>query len=292
MASRRIRSSLAAFAIAGLSLAGGEQNAAWAQPGVSYPDGVPPDVFSAVRRAGGDTIAFCVNAGSILADFERDLAQDIADSLLVGAEIIDVIAPMPVSPYDFRLPLIDSEVYYYMAVQCDAFMGFSILADYPPWLTISPVYLTTRTVLAVDEPGYDSLEDLPDAARIGTRMLSLADGALAAYLAALPHEGRWERVLHSSHATLLDALAEGAIDAALVWEPAVLRYQADHPDAPRFHTISEFPFPVLSSEFAMALRPQEDFFNGLLGEVILRLPGNGAIDDLAIAHGVLPRAGD
>lgn len=268
------------------ALPGRQHGAAMAQAMV-VPDGIPPEIARNMRRAGGDHIAFCVHAMSMLADFERDLAQELGDALLVSVEIVDVRAMMPTPPYDFRLPLIESEIFYYMAQYCDAFMGFTPLSDYPEWLMISPTYLTTHTVLAVRSGEHGSLADIPPSAAIGTRLLSLADSQLAGYIQTLPAAQQWGRTAYPNHEVLIERLMDGSAEAILIWEPALLRYLADHPEAEDVRIIRDLPFTIASNAFALALRSQEDFLNTLLADAIAGLEAAGTIDRLAAEHGLV-----
>lgn len=232
-------------------------------------------------------IAFCINSTSILADFDRDLAREVAATLLQTPRFVEVTVTMPPSPYDFRVPLTEQEVYVRLLHECDAFVGFTLAADYPEWLRPSTTYLETNTVLATPSAGYESLNDIPRDVVIGVRILSLAANSFTTYLRTLPQNNRWSFLLYPNHGFTLDRLMDGSVGAILMWEPALLRYLAEHPEAPEIHILRELPFTVVPTRFVMALRPDEDYFNALLNDAINAIVEDGIAERLAIEHGIL-----
>ncbi|MCW5715048.1 MAG: transporter substrate-binding domain-containing protein [Bauldia sp.] len=251
-----------------------------------FMDELPEHMLRITRRVTGDEIAFCINTTSMLADFERALAQELADTLLLRFEVVDVNPVTPTDKYDFRLPLIDGEIYLFLAHECDALMGLTEAADYPEWLHASPAYLATDTVF-VTRSQMTSMNELPRSASIGVRLFSLAGGALTNYLRVLPEASRWTQLLYPSHEFILDRLADGTIDAALIWRPALTAYLADHPDAPDVHVVPGLTFPVAQTRFVLGLRPREDFLNLSLAQAIESLREQGVLDRLAREYGLV-----
>lgn len=256
---------------------------AGAQP---YPEDVPDDLARPTRVIIGDEIVFCINSTSMLAPFERELVAEIADALLLRHRVVEIDPYIPTHPYDFRSTLQDGVVYLFLAHQCDAMMGLTAAAAYPDWLAPSPVYLTTSTVLVTRTP-IASMAELPADAKIGARILSLSAGALTTYLRTLP-PGGWSHLLYPTNESVLDRLADGSVDAALVWGPAAPAYAADHPDAPRTYVLEELGFPIGPTQFVAGLRPQEQFFNLSLAQAIRSLVDQGIIENLARQHGLVP----
>lgn len=242
------------------------------------------------RRVTGNSLTFCVNAGSVMADFDRDLAAALAGALLLEHQIVELTTEPPVPPYDFQLPLDDLAIFRLLARSCDAIVGFSLLSNYPDWLTPSPPYLTTPTILAVRGGSYASLNDVPRSKLVGTRSSSLADNYFGMYLRALPEGQRWERVFYLGNQQLIERLVDQSVDAILVWEPAILTFKRDNPNIP-IDLIDNLPFPIEPSQFALALRPQERFINLALSDAIHALQADGTIDRLAEEHGLIPAGG-
>lgn len=250
--------------------------------------GVSDDEIRNQRRATGNSITFCVNAGSLLAPFERDLAAEIAGVLLIDFDVFEVNTMPPTPPYDFRLYLDDVAIFRLLARSCDALMGYTLLSIYPDWLRPSPVYLTTPTVLAVRAGEYRALTDIPVAGGIGTRSGSLADNYLSAYLRTLPEDARWPRTFYSSNEQLIERLVDHTLDAILIWQPALLAYEAEAGNAGAFDVLPQIPFTIEPTQFVMALRPQEQFIELSLGQAIAELTADGTIERLAVEHGLVP----
>lgn len=100
-------------------------------------------------RTTGDRITFCVNAESITADFDRDLARALTETLLLDYRVSEFTTVPPTPPYDYRLLVDDLVVFRLLLNRCDAILGFTLLTNYPLWMAPSPSYLSTRTVFAV-----------------------------------------------------------------------------------------------------------------------------------------------
>lgn len=253
-----------------------------------YELGVSDDEIRNQRRVTGDTLVFCVNAGSILAPFERDLAAALSETLLLEHEIFEVNTIPPTPPYDFRLMADEVFVFRLLARSCDALMGFTLLSDYPDWLAMSPPYLRTQSVLAVRSGEFTSLQAVPPLGAIGTRSFSLADNQLSSYIRTLPRDAQWQRIFYWDNRQLIESLKNHTVDAILIWEPALFAYDADVPDGLSMDVVPDLPFPIEATEFVLALRPQEQFVNLSLAEALTMLQRDGTIDRLAIAHGIVP----
>lgn len=249
---------------------------------------IPQHLLRPSRTIAGDRVAFCVNVTSMMADFDRAVAAELAGALLLDHEIVEVRPLTPSPPYDFRLPLIEGEIYLFLAHECDAFMGFTQAADYSDWLRATPPYLATHTALAVREGEFTSASQFGPGQRVGARLLSIADGYLSTYLRAQPDAARWERVVYPNNAFLIERLLDESVDAILVWEPALHRYLADHPEAENVTVLTELPFTIAPTEFVISMRSENDFLQLNLAQAIAELQAEGTIDRLAAEHGLIP----
>lgn len=243
------------------------------------------DQIRNIRRV-GDKPVFCSNASSILSEFERDVAEAIAESLFLDHEFYAFETLPTTPPLDFRLALDQTQIFLILAQRCDALMGYTLLTNYRDWMVPSLPYLSTETVLAVrgDSP-YQNMTDIAFGERIGTRMASLGDNFLTEFLSVQPENARWRRTNYPDHQLELDRLLDGSVEAALVWEPALARYSAAHPEAD-LRTIRQLAFPVARSEFVLALRAAEDFFNQQVNLAIRSLTNDGTLERLAKQHGL------
>ncbi len=251
---------------------------------------VTTDELRSIRRAQGDTMAFCVNSTSMLAPFERQVASEIAAALFLNLELVEVEPYVHTQAYDFRLPLEETEIFRLLARRCDAILGFTLLAEWPEWMSPSPPYLTTHTVMAVREDGAATAAAIPGKTPVGTRMMSMADSYMFNYSRVLPEPERWTRMVYPNNQFLMQRLLDRSVDAVLIWEPAVLAYRVEHPEAAGVRIISNLPFSVAPTEFVLALRPQEDFVNAAITEAIATLRAEGTFDRLAAEHGLVSAA--
>jgi len=237
-------------------------------------------------RTVGDKPVFCSNGTSILSEFEGDVAAAIAGALFLDHEFYAFETVPPTPPLDFRLALTQTQIFLALSERCDALMGYTLLTDYRDWMVPSLPYLSTRTVLAVREDSpYQRMADIPFGQRIGTRMASLGDNYLANWIAGKADDARWRRTNYPNHQLELDRLIDGSVEAALVWEPALARYRTEHPDA-AIRVIDDLAFPIDRSDFVLALRSTEDFFNSQLNQAIRSLVEDGTMERLAAEHGL------
>lgn len=250
---------------------------------------LPESMLRPTRTPPANSIAFCVNAASVMADFDRALAAELAGALLVEHEIVEVEpGTTPSEPYDFRLPLYESEIYLYLAHRCDAFLGFTQQAEYPPWLGATPAYLATPTVLVVRKGEYRDLGAVPPGGRIGTRLLSLSDGYLMSYVGTVPEAARWSRNLYRNHPLLIERVLDGTVEASLIWEPAARLYLADHPEAAaRLELVGTAPLAIPPTEFVIAVRRANDFITLSLTQAIAELETEHTIERLALEFGLV-----
>ncbi|MCC6984726.1 MAG: transporter substrate-binding domain-containing protein [Bauldia sp.] len=244
---------------------------------------IPERFLRNPRNPSDSSIAFCVNPTSALYEFEKDLAEELAATLLLIPEVFEIAIYQPPLRYDFRLPLLEQEIYWYLLQRCDAFMGFTAAADYPDYLTVSPIYLETNSVLAIS-PRFARLEDIPPDVAVGARILSLAGSSLGAYIRGLPAARQWKLNLYQNHETVMDRLMDGTVGAILIWEPGLAQYLRDHPDAPETRIVRSLPFQVSPTQFVLALRAENDYLNYQLAQAIEAVVRNGTIDRLMAEH--------
>ena len=249
---------------------------------------IPATLLRPTRTTNGQNIAFCVNTTSILADFDRAIASEIASALLIEHEIVEVVADgTPPATYDFRLPLYESEIYLALAHRCDVLMGYTQLANYPDWLTLTPPYLTTHTVLAVRAGEGGGADPLAPGRAVGSRFLSMADSTMLRHLQVMPESEQWQRIIYPDHGILIERLLDGSVDSILVWEPAIRTYIEDHPEAEGIEIISDLPFDVPATEFGMVMLRSNDFLHSTMTEAVVELTADGTFDRVAASHGLV-----
>lgn len=233
------------------------------------------------RYLEGDAIRFCVYDDAITVELDRAVAAAIGDALLVRSEIVEISTPIAVEGIDF-FPFSEDELYIFLTNDCQAFMGFTLAPNvYPTWLTFSRPYATTEFV-AVARAGYlTSLDSMPSGSIVGTTMLSEADVRFTAYLSTLPEATRWRRFPYPHAPILLERLADGTLDAALLWAPAFAKYGDD-----RLETVPFERFALPTRGLGIALPVEDAFLRAALDAALGALADDGTLDAIFDSVGV------
>lgn len=249
---------------------------------------VPRDLYTERMRQEGNKLVFCINPEGVLAQFERDLAETIGQSLLADIEFYEVGErdwPTRPLPYDYRIVLTEQQMYIMLMQECDGFMGFLLSASNPSWMTITAPYIRARTVL-VTRAGTEGLQQVPHGDAIGVRMMAAGDNRLIQYLAARPEDQRWRRTPYPDNALMLERLADGTIGAGMIWEYGLFGATEGDPAAAGYEYTYELPFPVDPIEVGIATRAEDTYLNGMLSDAIAALTADGTIDDLLRRNGL------
>lgn len=256
-------------------------------------DRIPSYFLEEGRRLAGDRITFCINEEGLLADFDRAVAHELAQVLLLEDTLVDIEAVRRTNELDYRLPLNQQELFIILTNECSAFMGFLLsTSGYADWLTITRPYLRTRFVLAVLE-GADvgNLGNLPAGARVGTRMLSSADLNFTAFNGSLPPDRRWRRIPYPNNRLLLERLLDGSLDGILIWEPALHVGFGNDLEAAGVKVVPTTPFQGPVIDFGVVLKQRDIFLRQALDEAIAVLIedgiATGLITELGIQGGIV-----
>jgi len=244
---------------------------------------VPPN-FLEFGRPAGNELRFCLNMASAIVAFDRDFAQAIADTVLLPAEFFEVVDFDPAQPYDYRFTVGEPELFIAVNNECDALMGFRLptTGTIPEWLAVSRPYLETDMVLAVTDPGYASLSDLPTGSLVGSRLGTPGDSRLRSYLRGLAG-APWTRVPYSGNHHLIDRLLDGTVSGILIWEPALYLFAGGQPETAGLHTAA-LPFESEPTVFSVAVQTDDQFLLELIDLAISSLIADGVLADLLSEH--------
>ncbi|MCW5697497.1 MAG: transporter substrate-binding domain-containing protein [Bauldia sp.] len=259
------------FALAALVI-----DAAFAQGGIRL---APQDFLQPGLRSG--PVRFCINTASILADFDRAVADLIAETMLVESTLHDIVDPyLRPSPYDYRIIRSSPDFYVDVINDCDAVMGYPLPdGTVPNWLTVSRPYYTSSVVLVATDESFRRLGDIPHDRPIGGRIRD--DTLFRAYLTTLPQGRSWRLVPYLHNNLLLEAVIEGSVAAAVVWEPASAFYLAlEGQSAPPMHVV-EVPVDLKTVELAVAFRAGDAFLRSAIDAAIDELAADGLLRQLA-----------
>lgn len=257
-------------------------------------DIVPRDLYTERMRQEGSKLVFCINPEGVLAQFERDLAQVVGQSLLAEVEFYEVGArdwPTRPLPLDYRIVLTEQQMFIMLAQECDGFMGFLLSTSNPSWMTISQPYLSARTVLVTRSDATD-LTGMPFGETIGVRMMAAGDNRLIQYLAAQPEDRSWRRTPYPDNELMLERLVDGTIGAGMIWEYGLFGATEGNPEAEGFSYSYDLPFPVDPIEIGIATRAEDTYLNNLLSDAIAALRADGTIDTLLAENGLTDASGN
>ncbi len=263
---------------------------ALAQGGVVRPD-VPSEFLDFTRRLQGDSLTICVNAESILAPFEVDLARAIGDALLLSVEIKEVSGHRAPPILDYRFPVNEDELYILLHNDCQMMTGFLLSESrFADWLTLSRPYVELGFVLVTREERVASLADLVPGSRVGTKILSTVDIAFTILNDRRSEGMRWRRIPYPDNRLLIDRLVEGELEAILVWEPGLYAGVGGDLQAAGLRAIDPQPLAPPTQRFGAVFLSREGFLRSAVDQAIHVLIDDGTIARLLEVHGVPGRA--
>ncbi len=166
-------------------------------------------------------------------------------------------------------------------------MGYRLVPnDLPQWLTVSRPYYQSQVAVFTADAADRAFADIAPGDGIGARMGGTGHRELRMYLDALPPERRPRQIPYPDNKLLLDRLADGTLQAVLIWELAP--YFATGGALQRLHIAARFapPFPTPPLQFSVAVLKQNAFIRTMIDEAISGLETTGAL--AAIARDLLP----
>jgi polar amino acid transport system substrate-binding protein len=243
---------------------------------------VAPELLDDERKLNEDSLTFCVNPASPMAGFDRAVAQAIADVQLLDMTIHDVVYPTAPYKYDYRLPLSETELFVIITNNCDAFIGYRLVADsVPDWATVSRPYLESKVIFASRNLAYQSFGDLPAGEKIGVRLGSTGHRELRTYLQSLPDGQRPSQVPYPNNDFLLQRFADGTLNTIMVWEYAPYYATGGDPASIGIATTFDAPFPIPPLQFGAVMLKKDTFVRGLIDDAIEELTTSGELKALA-----------
>jgi len=205
---------------------------------------------------------------------------------LIPAEFDEIVDVEPPFPFDYRFTVDEADLFVKVNNDCDAVMGYRLPRSglIPDWLIVSRPYLESDMVLGVADPNVERFADLPEGARIGSRIGTAGDTQFRSYLQALPREPV-DRVPYVANDILLEDLASGALDGVLIWEPALYLAGGGDPATLGIHTAT-LPFDIEAITFSVAVKSDGQFLRSLLDEAVALVLESGVLAELLAEFGL------
>lgn len=268
----------------GLALSLNIGGQALAQVAMPY---VPPEIYQERRWIRGSELTFCLWEVSPTIEIDRRIGQEIGNALLLNVKFYEYTNTVAHREDDFW-----EAVLIQLGQHCDAVMGFTlgeqISAD---WLIPSRAYYQAPYVLAVANPEYDSLGEIPAGLPVGSMMSSAVDQAFMEYLGLLPNEQRWIRFPVPSYVPVVNYLKDGRIEGALIWAPLIHSQTEGDPEAQGIRLVPIDPIRADPTPIGMMMREYNVFLRDQLDQAIRSLAEDGIIDEILAEAGLPGSAG-
>ena len=262
---------------------------AGALPALAQTSSIPPEEFDRTNRQAGDSINVCFDRTSLGRTFDEDVARAIGDALFLNVEVIEGFGGFPLNGD----ALLD-EVTLAMTTTCDVFMGVSVSPSSPTSdaFAITRPYVTVPFVLAVADPDWQSLGDIPKSRKLGTAMASMGEMAYITWAQQQPEEQRWVRLPYANFDLMTTRVLDGSIAGMILWQPALARILATRSDAQALRVIDSAPVPPSETRVGALVSSRNSFLRSQIDGAIDALVADGTIAGLMEKHGYLGRAGE
>jgi polar amino acid transport system substrate-binding protein len=229
-------------------------------------------------------LRFCVD--------HRDSDWEIAQQ--VGAAMAEALLLRPVEvPIEDQIVTLDlDELYRVLLEDCDVHLGFKLLPQaYPPWMMLSRSYYSASYVLAVTDPSWRSLADVPAGQAISSTIGTAADLLFASYVLNQPVDRRWRRLPMSTDRAAIDAVVSGTSVAALVWAPGLWALQQSGEVPSSVRLIPTAPLPETMVGVGAAMLSDQTFLRTELDQAIGSLVADGTLQGIFDSAGFPATAG-
>jgi polar amino acid transport system substrate-binding protein len=257
-------------------------------PATAQLDIVSRDLYTERTRNEGNRISFCLRPFGPIAAFEAELAEQIGKMLLTEVRTYTLNPrSFPVRPsiFDYYFGLTDDQMFIMMAQNCDVVLGMHLSSASPEWLRLSRPYISANVLGITRDPALKSIEDLGPEIRIGVQGQAAGDASLMSYFKTQPNGTTPERVSFRSNQDLFAALSSGQVNAALIWEGALMAGTDGNPEG--YYPMARLPFPVDPIGVSAAVRVEDRFLGVLIDEALAALEDNGTLLEMGLRHKIL-----
>lgn len=246
---------------------------------------LPQQLLKQERPVQGNTIRACVDDHSAGGALDRAIAQAIGDSLFLQVEYVEALRGFPLDGDGYL-----AELQIQLNNDCDLFMGVAVQPNspFPEWAAITRPYAQIPFVLAVTDPGYGQLSDIPFGAVIGTALAGLGERVFVTTMMQRPPEQRWKRLPYADVNLMLTRLREGKLAGMLLWQPALAQLQKTDADAGELRVISLDPVPAAIVQVGALVSSSNTYLRHTIDTAIAELDADGTLVQIVQDLGLLP----
>jgi polar amino acid transport system substrate-binding protein len=228
-----------------------------------------PDQFN-------NTLSFCIDTREPGHLADQRIAEALAEALLLELTLFDVARSVVVED-NFEMLYVD------LIDHCTAYLGFKLYPEtYPDWLTFTSAFYEARFVVLARDNEVSGLEDLPAGTPIGSVQGTEGDIRFLTYNNSKPAASRWRRLPLGNPPLALNALANGTVEALVIWAPWWHKLSMQNPAFADFQVISA---PVVSLpwiEVGAALTDDRGYQRTLLDDALKALHADGTIEKILL----------
>lgn len=250
---------------------------------------VPPEEFNNTRRQVGDTIQVCFDRTSLGRPFDEAVAKALGDALFLEVKVMEGFGGFPLTGDGFM-----DELNLAMNNDCDMFMGVSVSPNTPvsESFSITRPYATIPFVLAVKDPDWQRLGDIPKDQRLGTAIASMGEMNYITWAQQRSKPERWVRLPYADPELMATRVLDGTIAGMILWQPVLARLKAERPDAAALRVIANDPIPASEIRVGALVSSRNGFLRSQIDQAIDALVADGTIDGLLKQFGYEGRAGE
>lgn len=251
--------------------------------------GVPSELLDNTRRMDGDKLQVCLDQTGKTREFDRAVAQAIADALFLTAEFHEGFGGYPTSGEGFM-----DELQIAMNNSCDIMVGMTVQENspFPDWAVLSRPYVSLPYVLAVKDD-YRALPDIPRDRKLGTALSSMGERVFITWNQQQPEEQRFIRLPYADMELMARRVADGSIAGMMIWQPVLAELEkSGNPDAAALHAIPMKPVPDTVTRVGILMKARDSYLRTQVDEAIDALVTDGTIAGLMQDFGYEGTAGD
>lgn len=258
-------------------------------PVLAQTSGIPEELLNNSRRQKGDSLIFCNDANSRLRDFDRDIAKAIGDALFLKVDFKEGFGGFPLSGDGFL-----QELQIAMTNDCDVMMGMSVQEEsaFPDWAAMTRPYVSLPYVMAVIEPDWKSLGDIPFDRMLGTSMQSMGEMVYITWSQQQPEAKRWVRLPYADMDLMVKRLNDGRLGGIMLWQPTYSQLKKNNPEAKDLRLVDLKPVPNVYTKVGALVDARDSFLRTEVDQAIEALAADGTIGKIMEKYGYEGVAGD
>jgi ABC-type amino acid transport substrate-binding protein len=251
--------------------------------------GVPPELLNNTRRQNGESISVCLDKSGPSRAFDQDVAQAIGDALFLKVNFTEGFGGFPLDGGGFM-----DELLLAMNNTCDVFMGITVQTNspFPEAVVVTRPYATMPFVMAVIDPNWKKLGDIPRERMLGTSLQSLGELVYITWSLQQPEDQRWRRLPYADPKLMLKRVEDGRLGGMLIWQPTLAQVLREDPTITNVRIIPTDPLPAAAIRVGALVSSKDSFLRNQIDQTIDALVQDGTIAALMEKHGYLGTAGD